>query len=168
MSPEKFLKNSKIALYQALSDELDLALLVPALKEVGAQIFYPRVVGKQNQMVFAYPKSESDFETAAFGFSQPADHCPTIDVSELDLIFVPGVAFSEQGDRVGRGVGHYDRALAGSDHALRVALSFDFQLLPAGQQIERADWDQKMHWVMTETRSVRLFDLNQWQKSRRI
>lgn len=71
-----------------------------------------------------------------------------VDVSELDLIMVPGVAFDRTGARMGHGMGYYDKLLehARPDTPL-VALAFECQLFP---EIPTADHDIFMDRIVTE------------------
>jgi len=49
-----------------------------------------------------------------------------------DLIFVPGLAFSKDGHRLGRGAGFFDRLLAGrAAQAFKIGICFSFQLVDA-------------------------------------
>lgn len=72
-----------------------------------------------------------------------------VDVQELDLIMVPGVAFDRQGGRMGHGKGYYDKLL---EHARRdtplVALAFECQLFP---EIPVQPHDVFMDMVITES-----------------
>jgi 5-formyltetrahydrofolate cyclo-ligase len=53
-------------------------------------------------------------------------------VEFIDLVVVPGVGFTEQGFRIGRGMGFYDRFLAQPDFlGLSCGLAFEEQVVPA-------------------------------------
>ncbi|HEY2125401.1 MAG TPA: 5-formyltetrahydrofolate cyclo-ligase [Chthoniobacterales bacterium] len=51
---------------------------------------------------------------------------------KIDLILVPGLAFSQDKHRLGRGGGFFDQLLAGrAEQAFKLGLCFSFQVLPA-------------------------------------
>jgi 5-formyltetrahydrofolate cyclo-ligase len=72
-----------------------------------------------------------------------------VDVKELDLIMVPGVAFDRRGARMGHGFGYYDKLL---EHARGVAplvaLAFECQLFP---EIPTQAHDVFMDKIVTES-----------------
>lgn len=71
-----------------------------------------------------------------------------VDVAELDLIMVPGVAFDRRGGRTGHGKGYYDKLL---EHARAetplVALAFECQLF---DEIPMMEHDVFMDKIVTE------------------
>jgi 5-formyltetrahydrofolate cyclo-ligase len=71
-----------------------------------------------------------------------------VDVREVDLIVVPGVAFDRRGGRMGHGFGYYDKLL---EHARPetplIALAFECQLF---DEIPVADHDIFMDAIITE------------------
>ena len=71
-----------------------------------------------------------------------------VDVKELDLIMVPGVAFDRRGGRTGHGKGYYDKLLehARLDTPL-IALAFECQLF---SEIPMQPHDMFMDKVVTE------------------
>ncbi|MCH9671636.1 MAG: 5-formyltetrahydrofolate cyclo-ligase [Gammaproteobacteria bacterium] len=71
--------------------------------------------------------------------------------SDLDAVVVPGVAFTEQGMRLGNGAGYYDRLLANTP-ALRVAVAFENQIYAA---LPVEAHDLPMDFVITESRVIR-------------
>ena len=72
------------------------------------------------------------------------------------VIFVPGIGFDMEGNRLGRGKGYYDRFLS-SPHpaAVIVGLAYEFQLLPRIPADER---DHRVDYVVTEKRIVCIHD----------
>jgi 5-formyltetrahydrofolate cyclo-ligase len=117
-----------ISLYRPLRSEVNLSALENHFHKTGAKLCYPRV-------------------------SEPAPHHESVDANSIDCIVIPGLAFGEHGERVGRGKGHYDQLLEGVNRPLRLVLAFDFQLF---QALEQNAWDQPVHWIMTEKRELKL------------
>ncbi|HEX3313756.1 MAG TPA: 5-formyltetrahydrofolate cyclo-ligase [Gemmataceae bacterium] len=72
-----------------------------------------------------------------------------VDVKDLDLVMVPGVAFDRRGGRMGHGKGYYDKLLehARLDTPL-VALAFECQMFP---EIPVAEHDVFMDKIITES-----------------
>jgi 5-formyltetrahydrofolate cyclo-ligase len=81
----------------------------------------------------------SDLSPGKFGIREPAaGESP----KTLDLIVVPGLAFTSDGHRLGRGTGFYDRFLSTvPGNTVKVGVCFAFQLLP---EIPHIDHDVKV------------------------
>lgn len=101
-----FRSATKIGVYAAFDAEANPA----ALPAEGKQLAYPRIVG--GELEFAYAKPEELTARGSFGIREPPKELPAIDPAELELIVVPGLAFTYDGARIGYGKGHYDRVLA--------------------------------------------------------
>lgn len=65
-----------------------------------------------------------------YGVSEPAIK-RFINLKDLDLVVVPGLAFDKKGNRLGRGKGCYDFFLKKlSKKTISIGLAFNFQILP--------------------------------------
>ena len=81
---------------------------IPAMEEaraVGAIVGYPCFANPAKPFKFL---AGDPHEPGPFGMMQPAKRHPVV---EPDLVLVPLVAVDGRGTRLGRGKGHYDRAL---------------------------------------------------------
>ena len=85
----------------------------------------------------------------AFRIEEP-DGDNTVDISDIDLIIVPGVAYDRDGNRVGRGKGYYDRLLRRST-ATTIGVCYDFQLF---DEIDAEEHDIPVHFVVTDRAGV--------------
>jgi 5-formyltetrahydrofolate cyclo-ligase len=106
-----------VAFYAATRGEIDPAQLVAG---VGRAV-WPRVDGAT--MSFR----EGPLEPGRFDIPAPREHAPAVAPDEIDLVFVPGLAFDDRGHRLGYGRGYYDAALAAAPRAVRVGLCHAFQ-----------------------------------------
>lgn len=117
-----------IGIYYPLPHEVDLR---PLLAEHPQHRFaFPRCL-KERRMEFRHVRDlAADMEPAAMGIPAPKAHCSAIAPEALDILIVPGVAFTAQGDRIGYGGGYYDRYIPRCPQAQIIALAFIEQLLP--------------------------------------
>ncbi|MEM9462231.1 MAG: 5-formyltetrahydrofolate cyclo-ligase [Myxococcota bacterium] len=135
------------------------ALLEAALAE-GRQLWLPRVLhGRAGESVLVQVDTLDQLAPAGFGLLEPRPHpgeqlLTTVNAkAPLDLILVPGLAFSSRGDRIGFGAGHYDRLLAPVArhlHPIRMGVCLSSFLDPAEGPIPTASHDVSMHWIATE------------------
>ncbi len=88
---------------------------------------------------------ETELESGPDGVLQPVE-AGAVDISEIDLVIVPGVAFSRRGERLGRGGAVYDRLLDATG-ATKIGLCYGFQIRA---DIPREPHDQSVDWIATE------------------
>lgn len=99
-----------IAAYWALANEPDLRpLLSQWSDEENIHISLPCVVGADAPLVFKPWHPEQAMKQAAFGVLEPDT---TALAPDPEIVLVPTLGFTRQGDRLGYGKGYYDRTLA--------------------------------------------------------
>lgn len=119
---------SLLLAYVDAKREAETRLLMRCAWDDGKKVAVPRVDG-DGIMHFYYLRSLKDLEPGAFGIMEPRADCRICEPEE-GLLLMPGVAFDEQGHRVGYGGGYYDRYLEKHPHLIHIALAFEFQIFP--------------------------------------
>jgi len=143
-----FLAARTVALHAALGAEADPSPLAAALRARGVRVVYPRARAGERVLGFAEAAPES-LVRGPLGAPEPPPGAPEIAPAELDALVLPGVGFSTDGHRLGRGGGYYDATVAAIPRALRVGLAFDVQLVA---ELPREPHDARLDAVATETR----------------
>ena len=98
-----------IATYLSFSHEFQTQGLIEQALKDGKKVLIPKT----------YPKGRMDFVVydpqqlvkTSFGLLEPQGDLEIVDASQIDLIHVPGLAFTTEGYRIGYGGGYYDRYL---------------------------------------------------------
>lgn len=123
----RFRSARTVMLYHALPDEVDAQSILQGLCK-DKQLLLPVVDGDTMHPV-RYTGPEN-LHIGAFAISEPQG-APFTDLSSIDLVVVPGMAFDAAGYRLGRGKGYYDRFLSQPElaRAYKMGLCFPFQLL---------------------------------------
>lgn len=137
-----------VFLFAALSSEPNLSDLWLPRNRGKRNFFLPRLVADGMEMVFHLSNDLNCLHRNDAGFFEPAPDTPAHDASvPVELILTPGLAFCPSGVRLGRGRGHYDRALPRFSHALRIGVCFACQMV---ERLEPEPHDQRMNGVVTE------------------
>lgn len=92
----------------------------------GKRVAVPKVYG--DEMRFIYMTDLSLTEKSDMGIPEPVADGPIGD-DPTALVLMPGLAFTEKGDRMGYGGGYYDKFLAGEPNHPTVALCYEFQMV---------------------------------------
>ena len=97
---------SVVALFASLPDEPQTGEIIEQLAQ-SKRIVLPRIEGEEMKF---YDISEG-LREGAFSIMEPIATTP-VEPSEIDVMIVPGVAFTSDGARLGRGKGFYDKYLS--------------------------------------------------------
>ena len=98
---------SVVALFASLDDEPQTEVIIERLSH-HKRVVLPRIEG--DEMEF-YDLASGALAEGAFGIMEPQSG-ELVEPRKIDVMVVPGVAFTPLGDRLGRGKGFYDRYLS--------------------------------------------------------
>lgn len=114
-----------ILMYHSLPDEVNTHDAVCRLAQSGKTVLLPKVTGNSDMELRIY-RGANDLEKGAFGIMEPSGELFT-DFANIDVAIIPGMAFDENNNRLGRGKGYYDRLLARMPGVYKIGICFDFQ-----------------------------------------
>ncbi len=107
-------------------NEPDVALMTRFLefKIPELQLCYPKMNADHISLEAHFVDDDTDYSSNSYGIMEP-ENAPVFLPSDLDMVFVPLLAFDQLGYRVGYGKGYYDRFLPKcKDNTLKIGFSF--------------------------------------------
>ena len=131
---EEWQRASVIGITLSMNKELDTAPIIQRALLENKRVGIP-VTFEKGRMIFCEYQLGDPLEETSFGVLEPVKQLD-IPKKEIDLLLVPGVAFSTEGYRVGFGGGFYDRYLV-DFKGTTCSLVFTVQL--------RDDWEPNQY-----------------------
>lgn len=149
---------ARVTGYLAFDGEPDISPALNRLNRAGVIVHLPVIGtgGDHDALTFRrWPAAggasrAGDLRRNSFGIQEPVvgEIC---NVDDLDIVFVPLVAWDERGGRLGMGAGYYDRAMepvATLDRPLRIGIAYSVQQAEA---LPMTAHDVHLHGVLTES-----------------
>ncbi|BAH83011.1 predicted ligase [Candidatus Ishikawaella capsulata Mpkobe] len=140
----------KIAIFLSIDGEPNTKPLIKVLLEENKQIFLPVIKSYvENDLIFINYTPKTPLILNTFGILEPIINKDNIlNLSDLDVMLVPLVAFDRKGQRLGMGRGYYDRTLQNWQkyNFLPIGIAHDFQLV---EKLPTAKWDIPLPIIIT-------------------
>jgi len=138
------LKHYHIFISISKYNELDTSSIINKLKSEQKIIIVPKI--SNNELVHVAINDDTEFSLNDYGIREPNNGNHFI-IENLDIIFIPLLAFDIEGHRVGYGKGYYDRFLKLTNNStLKIGLSF---FDPINKILDIDDNDVKLDYCVT-------------------
>ncbi|MBO0130058.1 5-formyltetrahydrofolate cyclo-ligase [Agrobacterium burrii] len=143
-----FAPGAIISGFMPIRSEADIRPLMEALRTKGGRLVLPVVLNRET-IVFRAFDADTTLVKTGFGTTGPGADA---DVLDPDILLVPLSVFDGQGQRIGYGAGHYDRAIArlhgkGRSPVL-IGVAFDCQEVPS---VPAESHDVPLDAILTES-----------------
>lgn len=137
--------------------EVDTYQIIRKAWETGKKIVVPKCYPRDRQLSFRTLTEFSQLETVYSGLFEPIlDKTTEIHIADIDLLIVPGLAYTKEGYRLGFGGGYYDRFLS-HFQGQTLSLAFDPQIV---EKLPAESHDIPVSKIITNTEVIKTSWLN--------
>ncbi|MFQ9515451.1 MAG: 5-formyltetrahydrofolate cyclo-ligase [Eubacterium sp.] len=140
INSECYKNSSVIYCYCSINNEVSLKPLMEHALNCGKIVALPKV--ENNNIQFYSIKSFDELSAGYYNIPEPNLRTAA---PKGELLIVPGVAFSNDGNRLGYGGGFYDRFLSNND-ILSIGVCYDFQII---ENIPVMKHDKKINMIIS-------------------
>ena len=145
-------KNAKtILVYVGFDKEINTHQFIKDCIELGKEVISPICVYADRTLILGKtPTFPEGFITTKYGILElDQNQCEQVDIKDIDLVLMPGLAFAANGDRLGYGAGYYDKMLANkAPHTITLAPVFDEFIF---DEVPTDEHDVKINYIVTES-----------------
>jgi 5-formyltetrahydrofolate cyclo-ligase len=135
-----------VLLFSPLTDEPDVERLFDESKRV----CFPRFKADRGYES-AIIETIQDLVVGKFGIQEPPPEADEVNALDIDICLVPGLAFDEACNRLGRGRGFYDRWLP-QISGIKIGIGFDHQLI---KSVPTESHDHQLDMVVVPSRAIK-------------
>jgi 5-formyltetrahydrofolate cyclo-ligase len=139
-----------IIVYAGKDNEVGTDLLINDALASGRSVLLPKVIPEVHQLAFVRIRNWAELVPGAFGILEPGTG-EVVPAAQLGptLVCTPGIAFSRTGQRLGRGGGYFDRAIAAlGPQTVMAGLAYSFQVL---DRLPQSPNDRRLNLIFTES-----------------
>lgn len=150
-----FQEAQDVLFFKSMPEEVQTDKMMEHALSIGKRIYLPVVDNQFKTLkITCVEDMKVEYGQGMFGILEPIESCRQyVDPDKLDCVITPGLAFDLKGGRLGFGGGYFDKLFdCLSFKTVRIGIAFDFQLI---QKLPLDFHDQKVHWVVTENRTVK-------------
>ena len=142
----------KLLLFSPIRSEPDIRTLFPQAHAQSKRLYLP----KYNNHEGTYEARElteelETLEKGHLGILEPSEKAAKLPFEEIDLVLVPGLAFSKTGQRLGRGGGFYDRM---TQHMKAVKVGVAYSTQWSESPLPSEPHDVAVNFVVTASRGM--------------
>ena len=149
---DEFKEAKTILFYVSYENEVYTHEMIKEILEVKKQVVVPKTDMNKRTILCSSLTKWDDLLAGAYNILEPRQECLNeVSPESIDLIIMPGIAFDCQGNRIGHGMGYYDRLLKKKMNAHRLGLAFEFQIV---ENIPTEPHDIKVEKIVTEKRII--------------
>jgi 5-formyltetrahydrofolate cyclo-ligase len=148
-------KAKTVMFYLSCGSEVVTDFMISSAFGSGKVVVVPAIKNFEYEKMYAVKILKlEDACLSVYGIRQPEINSDSIvKKGNIDLIFVPGVAFDIKGYRIGYGKGCYDRWLKSVSFEKTVGLAYDFQVM---NQLPTGKYDIPVGVIVTEERVIQI------------
>ncbi|MEI5890518.1 5-formyltetrahydrofolate cyclo-ligase [Bacillus cereus] len=140
-----------IGITLSMENEVNTYPIIEKAWEEGKKVVVPKCNKETRTMSFRQISNFDQLETVYMNLREPIPVLTEeLDADEIDLQIVPGVAYTERGERIGYGGGYYDRYLV-HYKGKTLSLAYEFQMV---QHIPVEPFDKNVEKIITEKGTI--------------
>lgn len=153
-----FQQASTVFIYVDFRSEVKTSNLIQKMQSIGKKVLVPVTLLKERDLLpIQISNMERDLAPGYASILEPVEEIRTtnyVSPETIDLIFLPGSVFDEQGGRMGYGGGFYDRFVSEkAPQAHRIGLCYELQMM---EKAPLQDHDEYMDVIITEQRIIKI------------
>ncbi len=150
---EEFKTADKLLFFVSFKNEVRTESMIKESLKLGKKVVVPITNLEEKKLELSELKDyDLELGRSGYGILEPKkEFFRSVDISEVDLVVMPGLAFDKEGNRLGYGGGYYDRLLSDNLKVKRVAICFDLQIIG---KVVVDGYDVKVDKIVTEREVV--------------
>lgn len=142
-----------IFFFASFKSEVSTFPMIEEAYRLGKRIVFPKVDRKLKGLVLYEVKGLSELAPGCMDIPEPdVSEERRMDINDVDIVIMPGVAFDKKGNRIGYGAGFYDKLLSALKKQIPlIAITYEEQVLAS---LPSEPHDIKVHRIVTDKRLI--------------